>query len=1082
MVRSVYAILTIDRWESLNCMKYRTASLRPVHGRLALKFLKWVVKQPGLELTHITHLYCITTHILVRARMYDCAKSILKYLPDMGLGSSSVFDALMDTYPLCNSSPAVFDLLIRVYVRMGAADDALEAFRLMRSRGFRPSVCTCNMILSAMAKVRCAESVWLFFGEIVENGICPNVATFNIVLSVLCGEGKLKKASYLLGKMEESGYPPTVVSYNTLLNWYCKKGRYKEAIRLLDHMSSRGIEADVCTYNVLIDDSCKNGRSAKGYLLLKKMRKRMVVPNEVTYNTLINGFVKEGKLTVAGKLYDEMCKVDISPNCITYNALIDGHCHTGNFVEAFRLLDEMQAKGLRPNQVTYGSLLDGLCKHGKLDSARNLLARIKLDGVAINSIMYTTLMDGVCGSGELAEAMELLDEMFRDNTHPDIVTYSVLVNGFSRAGKIHHAKEIICKLVRSGIRMNKIVYSTLICNLCRLGDINEAIRFYTMMLRSGHCPDAFIFNLLISTLCRSGNMAEAEALMHHVHRIGLTNSATFDAIIGGCINIGDVSTAFELFDEMVKSGYQPSIYTYGSLLKGLCKGGYLQEALNFFTKLRHIPHATDIVTYNTMLSEMFVHGYFKLALRLIAEMVQTNMFPDSYTYSCLIAGLCRTGNVVPATLLLERGLQRGTISPNQFMYSSIISGLVKIGQGRAGIYFFDNMVSQGLNPDIVTLNAVIDACSRTGDLDKLDRVMSMMESQSLSPSLATYNILLHGESVRENICGCFAIYKTILRNGYVPDKFTCHSLILGLCKSGMLDLGTKFLKMMIVKGTLADHLTFNMLITMYSQRGDMSKAYDLLKIMRSVGISPSEDTLSSIFNGLKRISRFHESRVLLHEMLKNGFPPTIRQYSRLITSMCKSGDIRGALKLRDEMEAVSVSSRDVAESALVRGLMQSGKTENGMLFLKGMLMSKRVPTIPTFTTAIHALCKESKLSEAMDLKLLMEKSGARPDAVTYNVLLTSFYRSGEFGRVFTLYEEMKRRNVCPDATSFSILIDAVSAEKNSAKGESILVDLEERGFVSQSSTAEPWDLRLADAAANINLMKGKKERLVAAKK
>lgn len=90
-------------------MNYKMASLRPVHGRLALKFLKWVIKQPGMELTHITHMYCITTHILVRARMYDSAKSILERLSQMGIGSHSVFRHLMGTYSLCHSNPAVFD-------------------------------------------------------------------------------------------------------------------------------------------------------------------------------------------------------------------------------------------------------------------------------------------------------------------------------------------------------------------------------------------------------------------------------------------------------------------------------------------------------------------------------------------------------------------------------------------------------------------------------------------------------------------------------------------------------------------------------------------------------------------------------------------------------------------------------------------------------------------------------------------------------------------------------------------------------------------------------------------------------------
>lgn len=171
---SIFTILTIDRWETLNYMEYRLASLRPVHGKLALKFLNWVIQQPGLQLNHLTHIFCITTHVLVRARMYDSAKSILRHLSQMGVGTNSVFSALMNTYPLCNSNPAVFDLLIRVLVRDKVVEDAVETFRLMGFRGLNPSVYTCNMILAALVKDQKKGFVWLFFKEILARGICPN--------------------------------------------------------------------------------------------------------------------------------------------------------------------------------------------------------------------------------------------------------------------------------------------------------------------------------------------------------------------------------------------------------------------------------------------------------------------------------------------------------------------------------------------------------------------------------------------------------------------------------------------------------------------------------------------------------------------------------------------------------------------------------------------------------------------------------------------------------------------------------------------------------------------------------------------
>ncbi|KAJ0103530.1 hypothetical protein Patl1_03893 [Pistacia atlantica] len=42
MENSIYTLLTIDRWESLNHMDYNLASLRPVYVKLALRFVNWV--------------------------------------------------------------------------------------------------------------------------------------------------------------------------------------------------------------------------------------------------------------------------------------------------------------------------------------------------------------------------------------------------------------------------------------------------------------------------------------------------------------------------------------------------------------------------------------------------------------------------------------------------------------------------------------------------------------------------------------------------------------------------------------------------------------------------------------------------------------------------------------------------------------------------------------------------------------------------------------------------------------------------------------------------------------------------------
>ncbi|KAG2299474.1 hypothetical protein Bca52824_035946 [Brassica carinata] len=277
MEKSIYNILTIDRWESLNHMDYRQARLRPVHGKLALKFLKWVVKQPGLEPDHLLQLFCITTHILVRARMYDPARHILKELSWMGDKPSFVFTALMTTYRLCNSNPAVFDILIRVYMREGRIQDSLEIFRLMGLYGFNPSVYTCNAMLGSIVKSDGDLSVWPFLKEMLKRKICPDVATFNILINALCAEANFK-SRVISWKRWRRVVIPNYSYVQHCAPLVLQKGRFKAAIELIDHMKSKGVDADVCTYNMIINDLCRNSRSAKGYLLLRKMRKRMIYP------------------------------------------------------------------------------------------------------------------------------------------------------------------------------------------------------------------------------------------------------------------------------------------------------------------------------------------------------------------------------------------------------------------------------------------------------------------------------------------------------------------------------------------------------------------------------------------------------------------------------------------------------------------------------------------------------------------------------------------------------------------------------------------------------------------------------------
>ncbi|CAN1794771.1 Pentatricopeptide repeat-containing protein At5g55840 [Linum perenne] len=1048
MEKSIYQLLTIDRWKSLNHMEYKLSSLRQVHGRLALKFLNWVMQQPGLKLYHLTHLYSITAHVLVRARMHGSAKLILKQLSCMSTCTTSVFAAVMNTYPLCKSNPSVFDLLIKIYLREGNVGAALETFYLMGSRGFNASTHTCNMVLSSMVKDSRVGSAWLFFQRMLARRICPDVSTFNILLHLLGGQGKIKKAIHLLRKMEASGYDPNIVTYNTMVNWCCKKGRYKIAFELIDQMASKGIPADVFTYNMLIDDLCRTSKSTKGYLLLRNMRNRKIPPNEVTYNTLINGFVKEGKVDVATQIFDEMSVFGLSPDSRSYNSLIDGHCNLANFEEAFRLLKMLEASGLRPSEVSYGTLLKGLCRHDKLHLARSLLGRMRINKMA-GCIAYTTMIDGLCQNGLMDEAVQLLNGMVKEGADPDIITFSVLINGFCRVGKFKCAKEVACRMYRVGIKPNNVVYATLVYHYCRTGNITQAFRVYAAMNYDGHNANPFVCNILASSLSRSGMLQEAKEFMHHMSRVGIApNSITFNSLINGFAKLGDAIVSFSLFDEMLHSGHHPCSFTYSSLLMGVCKVGNLREARTFLDTLHQIPYAVDTVTYNTIIAEACRLGNLSDALSLLNAMVHHNVLPDEYTYTIILTGLIRKGKMTTALLFYGKMLAKGIMSPNQAIYTCLIDGLFKAGQSKVALYFCEEMEKKCPDIDIIATNAIIDGCSRMGKTTEVDKLFTRLLTSSFSPSLATYNIVLHGYARHNDIVKCSYIYKIMRSRDVLPDKLTCHSLLLGLCKAGMLDVGVKMLKKMImVDSDLVDRYMFNMVISLCCEMDKLPIAFDLLDTMKVAGVSPDVNTVNSTISGLIRAHALHESHLLFLELLENGIVPKCTQYIALIKKMCRRGEIHRAFRLKDEMVAFHVSSQDVAESAMVRGLAKSGKVEDAMMVLDYMLRRKLVPTIATFTTLMHMLVKKDSIADVIKLRSKMELCGVKLDVVVYNVLMTGLCENDDIAGAFKLFEEMKQRGLLPNMTTYSIMIKAMMRnETDLVNSEMLLRDLQDRGM------------------------------------
>ncbi|KAJ0103231.1 hypothetical protein Patl1_03925 [Pistacia atlantica] len=269
MENRIYNLLTIDCWESLNHMDYTLASLRPVHGKLALRFLNWVMENPGLELTHLTHLLCLTAHVLVKARMYDDAKK------ECGVGSVWLVFREMLARKIC-PNVATFNVLINVLCVKGNLKKADYLVRKMEESGYVPNVVMYNTLLNWYFKMGRYKAAFV----LIDHMGCKDIKADG---------GKIGIAIRVFDEMSMLNLSPNRITYNALIDGHCNKGNFEEALRLLGRTEAVGLRPNEVSYGALLNGLCKHDKFDLARGFLEKMRTDGMVIGRITYTSIIDG-------------------------------------------------------------------------------------------------------------------------------------------------------------------------------------------------------------------------------------------------------------------------------------------------------------------------------------------------------------------------------------------------------------------------------------------------------------------------------------------------------------------------------------------------------------------------------------------------------------------------------------------------------------------------------------------------------------------------------------------------------------------------------------------------------------------------
>ncbi|KAL0695198.1 hypothetical protein Bca4012_062378 [Brassica carinata] len=503
---------------------------------------------------------------------------------------------------------------------------------------------------------------------------------------------------------------------------------------------------------------------------------------------------------------------------LPWNVLIGSYVRNKRFVEAVSAYKRMMSRGIQPDEFTYpsvlkacGALLDSssgrvvhgsvevsphrrslyVCnalismyaRFGDVDIARRLFEMMS----ERDAVSWNTLINCYASRGKWEEALKFFDRMALSGVEATVVTWNTLAGGFLQTGDHVKGLSFVAKMRNHNVSLDSVAMINGLKACSHIGAIRWGKEFHCLAIRSCYARIENVGNSLITMYSRCGDLKHAFIVFQQMEACGLS---TWNSIVSGYAhNERSEETCF-LLKEMMLAGFHPNHVTLASILS-LC------------ARVANLQHGRELHCYILRRQSCFKDG-----------LILWNSLVDMYA---------KSGNIVAAKRVFESMSKRDKVT-----FTSLIDGYGMVGEGEVALAWFKEMIRSGIEPDHVTMVAVLSACSHSGLVSEGEKQFKKMQYVfGVLPRLEHYSCMV------DLYCraGLVVNARDIIRRiPYEPSPAMCATLIIACLVHGNKDIGEWAADLLREMGPVKfGHCL--LIADMYTVSGSWSKLEEVKRLM-----------------------------------------------------------------------------------------------------------------------------------------------------------------------------------------------------------------------------------------------------------
>uniref|UniRef100_J3LGU8 Pentatricopeptide repeat-containing protein n=2 Tax=Oryza brachyantha TaxID=4533 RepID=J3LGU8_ORYBR len=442
--------------------------------------------------------------------------------------------------------------------------------------------------------------------------------------------------------------------------------------------------------------------------------KRALCQHVIVGTALVDAYTDFGLMDDARKVFDEIADTNI----VSWSVLIGGYVRSSRWEEALDAFSAMQHAGVLPNDSVLVMTIQACSALGRLVHGKQLHALAVVLGFERNVTAWNCVIDmyGKCGDVDSCRMV------FETMIGRDQVSWNSIISSYARLGLCEEALDMIVQMQESGFIIDRFTLGSGVTACACLADIDSSRAFHGYLVRRLLDTDVIQGSALVDMYGKCSNTESARLVFD---RMDERNYVSWDALLSGYVDDGQVDLALEIFRKMGCANLKYNQHTFANLLK-LCGSQRYKE----YGRQIHAHAIKTIEKMNVVLETELIDMYAKcgcieVARLLFLQMNERNLI----SWNALLSGYAGDGQPV-ATINIYRQMELACIRPDKYTLAGLLSLCRYQGLLHYGRQIHAHLIKIGSEMNVVIQTILVHMYIKCGRQQDAENVCAMIKERN----------------------------------------------------------------------------------------------------------------------------------------------------------------------------------------------------------------------------------------------------------------------------------------------------------------------------------------------------------------